>query len=160
MSSFLACPGGNAPVDGFALSSFFAWPGGSADGVVEDGVVLDGVVDELDPPEGVLVDDELDEGELDEEPDDGETVDAPEVEPVFSPGFVVEVVVEVVLVPPLPDEGVAGPLEDVELAAHPDTNRARTMVWIRMIFSSAVKASERTRVGARGETPRRRKLSE
>jgi hypothetical protein len=132
LSSFFAWPGGGAPVDGFALSSFFAWPGGSDDdGVVEEGVVLDGVVDELDPPEGVLVDDELDDGELEEEPDepdDGLTVDAPDVDPVFSPGFVVEVVVEVVLVPlPLPEDGVAGLLEDVVLAAQPDTNSARTM---------------------------------
>lgn len=75
----------------------------------------------------VVVDEDEDEGVLDEEPDDGEVVDAPDVDPVFSPGFVVEVVVELVLVP-LPEPGVAGPLDDVELAAHPDTNRVRTMV--------------------------------
>lgn len=88
------------------------------EGAVDEGVVEDGVVEpDEDVDDGVVV-----EGEV----VDGDIVDALDVEPVPSldAGVVVEVV-EVLV--PLPEDGVAGPLEDVVLAAHPDTKRARTM---------------------------------
>ena len=93
------------------------------EGVVLDGVVPEGVVDEAppDPDDGVVEEDDDEEGPI---------VDAPDVVPVFSPGVVVDVVVEVELVPlPLPEDGVVAGLEDVELAAQPVKQRAvRTMV--------------------------------
>jgi hypothetical protein len=127
LSSFFAWPGGGAPVEGFALSSFFAWPGGS----VLDGVVLGVVLEEPAPPDvldGVVVLG-VDGVAFAEDAAPGVPVEvaALDVEPVFSPGGD-DVVVEVVLVPlPDPELGVAGPLDDVELAAQPVTNRARTM---------------------------------
>jgi hypothetical protein len=99
---------------------------GAVDGDALDGVVLvgfDGVVVVV---EGVVV--VVDGVDDVEEDDDGVVLDALDVEPVFSAG-VEFVVVEVVLVlVPLPGDGLAGPLDEVVLAAHPATNRARTMV--------------------------------
>jgi hypothetical protein len=98
---------------------------GAVAGEVPEGVFVVDVVVEVVVVEGELVGRDVVEGEVVW----GGVVDALEVDPVCSAGVVVVagVGVEVVLVP-LPDEdGVAGPLEDVELAAHPATSRARTM---------------------------------